>query len=82
MVTPRLYVALGISGATQHVMGMAESEVIIAINLDPTAPIFELADLGVVGDLHLILPELLRLLDDRGEKWSVDANDKVEMTDG
>jgi electron transfer flavoprotein alpha subunit len=57
-VAPKLYLAAGISGAIQHKVGMQSSENVLSINKDPNAPIFEFSDLGVVGDLHKILPKL------------------------
>jgi electron transfer flavoprotein alpha subunit len=64
-VTPKLYVALGISGAIQHKVGMQNSKVIVSINKDANAPIFEFSDLAIVGDVHEIVPKLVELLQQR-----------------
>src|SRR5258706_9149485 len=66
VVKPNVYIACGISGATQHMVGMKGAKNIIAINKDKEAPIFAIADLGIVGDVHKVLPKLIEALESRG----------------
>ena len=63
---PSLYIAAGVSGAMQHAVGMKDSGTIISINKDEEAPIFALSDLGIVGDVHKVLPKLLESLQAKG----------------
>src|SRR5680860_1305423 len=65
VVSPKLYIGCGVSGAIQHKVGMQTSQVIVSINKDPNAPIFDFSDLGVVGDLHTVVPALAALVKER-----------------
>ena len=64
-VKPKIYIAAGISGAMQHVVGMKDADTIIAINKDPDAPIFGAADLGIIGDVHKVMPKLIEEIKSR-----------------
>ena len=65
-VTPQIYIACGISGAVQHIAGMSGSGSVIAINSDPEAPIFRTADLGIIGDVQEVSPQLIDMIKTKG----------------
>ncbi len=67
-VKPKLYIACGISGSPQHLFGMRDSENIIAINIDPSAPIFRVANYGIIEDMYKIIPKLIEEIKKRLEK--------------
>ena len=73
-VAPKLYFAIGVSGAVQHMVGMQGSEKIVAINSDPKAPIFSVADVGIVGDYRKVVPILIEELRRRVTALDKDAH--------
>ena len=77
-VKPKVYVALGISGATQHLVGMKNSDNIIAVNKDAEAPIFSVADLGIVGDVHKVVPALIEAI--KAKQLGIQTSPSMRVT--
>jgi electron transfer flavoprotein alpha subunit len=75
-VRPKIYIACGISGAIQHLVGMQDSDLIIAVNRDREAPIFEVAHYGIIGDLFEVIPALTRRLREVAKDHSIPNDDK------